>query len=210
VTIAIRRCEELLEEQPGEQSLEAAITSTLAGLTAMRGDFEEARRLQARAREIYETLGMRFRIGVRSLIAAEIELLAGQPDEAVTILRWGMESLREMGVTSATSTVAAFLSDALVTAGSADEAVRCAELTAETSDETDVVNQVLWRVAKARATGDATLAREAVQRAESTDYPDLRARAWLAAGEFEKARLIYEAKGNVAAADRLSAQARTS
>jgi ATP/maltotriose-dependent transcriptional regulator MalT len=54
VADAIRRCEELLEEQPSDKSLEAAITGSLAGLTAMRGDFEEGRRLQQKARGLYE------------------------------------------------------------------------------------------------------------------------------------------------------------
>ena len=210
VEAAVRRCEELLSDQARDRSLEASITSTLAGLTAMRGEFDEARRLQERARGIYETLGMRLRIGVRSLIAAEIELLAGRPEEAVIILRWGIDSLTKMGVTSATSTLSAFLADALVSAGSLDEAVECADSAREASSETDVVNQVIWRVAKARATGDARVAGEAVRRAAKTDSPDLKARAFVAAGELEQARLLYQAKGNLAAIERLSAYAGSS
>jgi class 3 adenylate cyclase/predicted ATPase len=205
VDAAIRRCGELLADQPDDRSLEAAITNTVAGLTAMRGEFDEARRLQQQARSVYEQLGMHFRIGVRSLIAAEIELLAGQPDEAVKILRWGMDSLREMGVTSATSTLASFLADALASAGAMDEAMKYAAIAEETSAETDVVNQVMWRVALARASGDPGPAREAVSLAEPTDSPDLKARAYVAAGDLDRARAAYDQKGNVAAVRRLLA-----
>jgi ATP/maltotriose-dependent transcriptional regulator MalT len=206
VDAAIRRCGELLAAQRDDRSLEAAITNTVAGLTAMRGEFDEARRLQEQARGIYERLGMHFRIGVRSLIAAEIELLAGRADEAVKILRWGMDSLREMGVTSATSTLASFLADALASAGETDEAMKYAAIAEETSAETDVVNQVLWRVAKARAAGETGLAREAWEIAEPTDYSDLKARTLVAMGEVAEARRVYEAKGNLAAVKRLLAR----
>ena len=207
---AIRRCGELLAAQPDDRSLEAAITNTVAGLTAMRGEFDEARRLQEQARRVYEQLGMHFRIGVRTLIAAEIELLAGRADEAVKILRWGMDSLREMGVTSATSTLASFLADALVSAGATAEALSYAAIAEETSAKTDVVNQVLWRVARARAAGETALAREAWKIAEPTDYPDLKARTLVALGEVAEARRFYEAKGNTAAVERLSAYAGSS
>ena len=207
---AIRRCNELLEEQPSDKSLEAAITGALAGLTAMRGDFEEGRRLQQKARGLYEELGMRFRIGVRSLIAADIELLAGQPDDAVAILRGAMDSLREMGVTSVRATLAAFLADALASAGSDEEARRYAALAEEMSEETDIVNEVMSRVALARATGDRRAAREAVALAEATDSPDLKARAHAAAGDLDRARAAYEAKGNVAAVRQLLAYYATS
>ena len=206
VDAAIRRCGELLANQPDDRSLEAAITNTVAGLTAMRGEFDEARRLQEQARGVYEQLGMHFRIGVRSLIAAEIELLAGRADEAVKILRWGMDALREMGATSVTSTLASFLADALALSGASGEAMRYAVIAEETSAETDVVNQVMWRVAKARATGEMGLAREAWQIAEPTDYPDIKARALVAMGEVAEARRIYEAKGNLAAVERLLAR----
>jgi len=206
VDAAIRRCGELLADQPDDRSLEAAITNTVAGLKAMRGEFDEARRLQEQARGVYEQLGMHFRIGVRSLIAAEIELLAGRADEAVKILRWGMESLREMGVTSATSTLASFLAYALASSGASAEAMRYAAIAEETSAETDVINQVMWRVALARATGDRRPAREAVSLAEPTDSPDLKARAFAAAGDFDQARAAHEQKGNVAAVTGLLAQ----
>ena len=79
---AIVRCEAFLTEVAGDRSLEAAIGNTLAGLRAMRGDFDEARELWTGARSLYEELGLNFRRAARSVIAAQIETLAGDDEAA--------------------------------------------------------------------------------------------------------------------------------
>jgi predicted ATPase/class 3 adenylate cyclase len=202
---AIRRCEELLDERPDDLSLKASITGWLAGLRAMEGDFEQARRLEAQARNLYEELGQRFRIAVRSHVAAEIAALAGRQEEATAILRWAYGEFQEMGITSVRSTMAAFLADALANQGSHDEALVYAKMSEESATAVDVVTQVMWRVARAKASGDGDLAHQAVDLAMPTDYPDLRARALLAAGDRDGAIAEYEAKGNTAAIARLAA-----
>ena len=196
------------------------MTGVLAGLRAMQGDFEEARRLQARAREIHEELGQRFRIAARSVVGAQIEQLAGRPEEAVAILRWAYETLSEMGATSVMSTMAAFLADALSQAGEHEEAAETSKVSEEQAAATDVVTQVLWRTARARATAAQdpraaeALAREALEMARETDYPDLEARALMSVAEvvgpgeeasrlLDDARRLYEEKGNLAAVARL-------
>jgi hypothetical protein len=63
----------------------------------------------------------------------------------------------------------------------------------------------MWRIARAKSSGDAALAREALELARPTDYPDLKARAHLAVGDREAAVVEYEAKGNRAALARLAA-----
>jgi class 3 adenylate cyclase/tetratricopeptide (TPR) repeat protein len=208
---AIERCEELLTEHPDDRSLRASVTASLAGLRAMQGDFDEARRLQTSARAIYEELGQRFRVAARSLAAAEIESLAGRPQEATAILRWGLEEVNDMGITSVSSTIGAFLADALAAEGSADEAIRYSRLSEEQAATDDVVTQVMWRLARSRAEGDLALAREAVELANHTDYPDLKARAFLALAQISgdasfrrRALQEYERKGNIAAAARLA------
>jgi class 3 adenylate cyclase/tetratricopeptide (TPR) repeat protein len=202
---AIRRCGELLDERPDDRSLQTSITSSLAGLRAMQGDFEQARRLQAQARSLHEELGQRVRVAVGSLVAAEIEELAGEPGEATTILRWAFRELQNMGITSAMSTIGAFLADALANQGFHDEALVFAKTSEESATAVDVVTQVMWRVAQAKASGDGELARQAVELAMPTDYPDLKARALLAAGDRDGAIVEYEVKGNVAAIARLAA-----
>jgi hypothetical protein len=100
------------------------------------------------------------------------------------------------------------------------EAERFVAITRATAAEQDVVPQVLWRRAAARTTarlgdpaGAELLAREAVERASTTDFLDLRAGTQLVLAEslrdagraieamegFEEARSLYERKGNVAA-----------
>jgi class 3 adenylate cyclase/tetratricopeptide (TPR) repeat protein len=202
---AINRCENLLAELPDDRSLRASVTGSIAGLRAMKGDVDEARRLHAVARALYEELGQRFRIAARSLIAAEIEALAGSPSEATAILRWAFRELREMGITSTTSTVAAFLADALAAEGSMDDAIHYSKVSEQHAADFDVVTQVMWRVARANAAGDLALAREAVDLADPTDYTDIKARALLALGDREGAAREYERKGNVAALRRIAA-----
>jgi class 3 adenylate cyclase/tetratricopeptide (TPR) repeat protein len=207
---AIMRAEDLRASRPDDRSLKASITGAIAGLTAMRGDFEEARRLAADARALHEELGQRFRITLWSLVAAEIEGLAGRREEAADVLRWAVGELEEIGIKSVMSTVAAFLADAL--APDSNEALRYALVSRELAAEEDVVTQVMWRVARARRTGDRDLAGEAVRLAQPTDYPDLKARAFLALAEVardpasrRRAIAEYERKGNLAALARLTA-----
>jgi hypothetical protein len=71
---------------------------------------------------------------------------------------------------------------------------------------------VMWRVARASVTGDEGLAAQAVQLAETTDSPDLKARAYLVSARVtgnssfrQRAAAEYERKGNVAAVARLVA-----
>jgi class 3 adenylate cyclase len=208
---AIGRYETLLSEQSEDRSLKASITSLLAGLRAMQGEFTEARQLQGSARALYEELGQRFRIAtIRALVAAEIESLAGRPSEAVGILRWAQGELSKMGATSVMSTIAAFLADALVAAGAREDAMRYSKIAEANAADADVATQVMWRVSRAKIDDNRSLAEEAVRLAEPTDYVDIKARALVAVGEIGAARRIYEAKGNVAAVEQLSAYAGSS
>jgi tetratricopeptide (TPR) repeat protein len=220
VAEAVARCEQYLAENAENRTLEASITGILGGLNAMLGDFERARSLQARARAIYEALGARFRLAVTSsLLGADIEEFAGRPDEAISILRRAYEDVREMGVKSATATMAAFLADALSQEGRHDEADEAVKFSKD-APESDIVTHVLWRTARARALVDdqsaeaEELARHAAALARETDYPDIKARAFaclaqvMGAGDEQSALLAeargaWEEKGNVAAVARL-------
>jgi class 3 adenylate cyclase/tetratricopeptide (TPR) repeat protein len=202
---AIARCEQLLAELPDDRSLRASVTGSIAGLRAMQGEFEEAGRLQEGARALHEELGQRYRIATRSLIAAEIELLAGRPNEAIAIFRWALGELQEMGATSVMSTVAAFLADALADEGSIDDAIRYSQLSERHAAGLDIATQVMWRVARANATEALELAQAAVELAEPTDYTHIKARALLAVGDRDGAAREYERKGNIAAAARIAA-----
>ena len=193
----------------------------LGGLSAMLGDFDRARNLHARARAIYVELGLLFRLAfTSSLLGADIEQLAGQPAEAVSILRQAYGDVERMGAMSPTATMAAFLADALSQDGKHEDADELARFSEGHAPANDIVTQVLWRLARARAlaeqgnTDAEELARHAAAVARNTDYPDLKARAFtclaqvLGPGEersslLAEAREVWQRKGNVAAVARL-------
>src|SRR5438034_1762016 len=106
---AIRRCEELSESVRGDVEVRAGIASTLAGLHAMLGQFDEARTLAEEARAIYEELGLRYmRAGVHSFASGSIELLAGDPAWAVREMRSGYDELERMADGGPRSKLSAF------------------------------------------------------------------------------------------------------
>ncbi|MEK6276290.1 MAG: AAA family ATPase [Actinomycetota bacterium] len=220
---AIDRCERFLGDVTEDRSLEAAIGSTLAGLHAMRGDFDEARRLWATAQKLYEVLGLMFRRAARSYIPASIESLAGDYHAAERELRWGYETLERMAERSLRATIAAFLAETVYQQGRYDEAERFTEISEELAAADDLVPHVLWRSVRAKIFArrgeperGEELAREAASLVEDTDFPDLQASTSLdlaevldSAGKADEARLLvaraqelYERKGNVVAAER--------
>ena len=222
VAEAIRRCSDLLEETPGSPTFEAGLATTLAGLRAMEGRFEDARKLYGDSIAVYEEFGLRFRRAVRCILGAQIEGLAGDLVAAEHELRVGYAMLEEMGERAVRSTVAGFLADVLALGEHDAEADRFIAITRDTAAESDVVPQVLWRRASARtaarrgehATAEE-LCRAAGALADATDFPDLRAGTLVALGDvlgragrpedataaLEAARTLYEQKGNIAALD---------
>jgi class 3 adenylate cyclase/tetratricopeptide (TPR) repeat protein len=226
---AIARCTDLLEEV-SEHTIEAAIWSSLAGLLAMRGDFVEARRLWGSAGERFDELGLGYRRAVRCTIGADIETLAGDPDAAEQELRRGYETLEQMGEKGARVVVAAYLADTLCRAGRDDEAAEYADIVAELAAGDDVVPQALCRCVRAKLFarhGEADraekLAREATAMVEGMDFPDLQALTLLCLAEVldaagkgaesaetvDRARALYEKKGNVAAGRRMVSETNT-
>jgi class 3 adenylate cyclase/tetratricopeptide (TPR) repeat protein len=217
VSEAIRRCEELRESVHEDAEVRAAIASTLAGLHAMQGRFDEARVLAEEGRVVYEELGLRYMRAARSLASGSIELLAGDPAAAVRELRWGYDELEKMGERGTRSTLAAFLAQALVEDGRYSDAIEFSKVSEETGAAADVVTQAVWRSARATALGHAgdsaaaeVLAAEAVELAGRTDFLDLQGNTLLSlanvlhvTGQSEKApplveraRRAFEEKGN--------------
>jgi hypothetical protein len=203
-----------------DAEVRAAIASTLAGLHAMQGDFEQARVLAEESRVVYEELGLRYMRAARSLASGSVELLAGDPAAAVRELRWGYDALEMMGERGTRSTLAAFLSQALVEQGLYSDAIDFSRISEETSAAADVVNQAVWRAARATAlahVGDSStaelLAAEAVELAEGTDFLDLQGNTLLGLANVlrltgqservppvvERARRAFERKGNIVA-----------
>jgi predicted ATPase/class 3 adenylate cyclase len=221
---AIELCQDLLRRTGADRKAVAVTTRALAHLEAMRGNFDDARRLYAESRASLEELGWKLHAAESTLSAGSIELLAGDPAAAEAALRRGVAQLEEIGDKYYLSTIAGLLAEALYAQDKFDEAERFATTSRDLTGPDDISSQVLWRTVLgkivARRGGldeGARLVREALEligRAEEPDsmayvYVDL-AEVLERSGEPEEARnglasalALFEAKGDVVSARRV-------
>jgi hypothetical protein len=95
---------------------------TQGKLEAMRGRFDEARRLIAKARSILQEVALTVWLaGPLTQMAGWVHILAGDPASAERDLRWGATKLREIGELSWLSTVAGILAEAAYAQSRYDE-----------------------------------------------------------------------------------------
>jgi tetratricopeptide (TPR) repeat protein len=172
---AIARIEELMAEVGG-RALEADALVPLAGLHTMQGHFEEGRALYERSKAIRRELGLTLSIAYATMNAREIHLLAGDVEGAERELRWGYETLEQMGEKAARSTLAADLAEALYRQGRYEEAEQVVRAGLEAASPEDVASQVMGRTVRAKLLAVKGMhdqagqtAREAVALAEKTD-----------------------------------------
>ncbi|HEU0303815.1 MAG TPA: adenylate/guanylate cyclase domain-containing protein [Gaiellaceae bacterium] len=227
---AIARCEAIISESPGDPVTEAVATNGLAYLNAMAGRFAEARELSARSREILEDLGLTLMLPTLDAWAGQVEMLAGDAAAAERLWRRAYQALEGLGEKGNLSTVAAFLAEAVYVQGRDDEAAELTGISESLMSRDDVTSYISWRsvrakVAARRGEGDRgeALAREAVSAASESDWPHVRGGACEALAEVlaatgrekdarkavKQALALYDAKGSVAAADRLRARFET-
>jgi hypothetical protein len=200
------------------------MSTSLAGLLAMQGRINEARRMYGESATTYEELGLRFRRAIQAFIVAQIELWSRNPAGAERELVASSRALEEYGAGNSAVTHRALLAEVLCALDRLDEAEALAEQVAEDAPDDDLIPQVLWRSALCRvrsrraAAGEAgEFATEVLGLTEGMDFPYLRSIALTAAAEVEaalgrhlaarglvgEARSTLEAKGNVAEARRL-------
>jgi tetratricopeptide (TPR) repeat protein len=225
----LRRIDELNAAAEPNQRVEVWTLLTRSRLEAMRGRFDEARDLAARAIALTEEQGLRgandFQTGVA---AGVVELLAGDPIAAERELRPACEGTERIGELSYLSSMAPHLVEALYQQGRHEEALLLTEqwrperLTVP--EDTDA--HVKWRSVRAKLlarTGELDeaerVAREATTLAARTDYLNLHAQSLAdlaevlrlagrpheSAATLEQASELFEEKGNLAAAKRLRA-----
>jgi class 3 adenylate cyclase/tetratricopeptide (TPR) repeat protein len=218
---AMRHCEEIVARAAGDRRTEGVVRSLLARLRAMRGDFEEARRLYLGARATLEELGRTVVAASTSLDSYGVEMLAGDYEGAERELRRDHRALTELGEKYLLSTVAGELARVLCAQGRYDDAVPFATEAQEFAAHDDVASQTIWRAARAkvlvrrnRQDEAIALAREAVELIGRTDDYVIRAEALgdlvevlLAAGRRSEAEVglteaveLLDAKGNTAGA----------
>jgi len=214
---ARRTWDELTEDFARTRSLEASALAVRGSFEAMRGAFDEARRLTNLAIEISESLGLRVMVGVYHQFLGDVELESGDPIAAERAYRRNYEIYDEAGLESFKSTAAASLAGVLCTLGRFDEAEGFATIARSAAAEDDLSSQVFGRSAQAMvlaARGESDqaelLAREAVQLFEGAESPGAQggvrmdlAHVLRAAGKNSEAELaareafrFFEQKGN--------------
>jgi predicted ATPase/class 3 adenylate cyclase len=221
---AMLLCAEALQLARGNKRAEALVTTHVAQLQAMNGDFEHARDLYAQARSTLRDLGVEIMANATSIDSGPIELLAGDPERAERELRGDYEVLTSLGETYFASSVAALLAEALEHQARDDEAEELTRVAETLADDDDVWAQATWRSVRAlilarRGQHDDAieLSSSALELMESTDAPIWRANAARHHGEtlrragrtaeaeaaFGEALDLYERKGSRVAAARV-------
>jgi DNA-binding SARP family transcriptional activator len=217
----VKRCEELLLEATDRVG-RANVLAFMAGLKALGGDLDEARQLIGEAAATYEEIGEVYALANNSgRVLSRIELLAGDPVAAERVLRQCCETFDRVHDRAGLSTVAAELADALYVQARYEEAESWIELAERSAPRDDLVAQYSRRRVRAKllARRDShdqagTLANEAASLAGGTDALNdcavvmldvaevlrLAGRAGEAAGFVEKAKDLFELKGNVISA----------
>jgi tetratricopeptide (TPR) repeat protein len=172
---AIARIEALLA-QARSRALEASALKQLAGLHTMQGHFDEGRALYEQSKAICREFGLTLSLATATMTVREIHLLAGDVEGAVRELRWGYETLAEMGEKGRRSTLAANLAEALYRQRRYEEADHFARASLEAASSEDIASQVMGQMVKAKLLAvegkhdDAEqAARDAAALAEKTD-----------------------------------------
>ena len=185
---AARRAEEILDEYAGNRTVRAYMFHALGHLRAWQGRFEEARRMARQYRDILRENGQEANWADSSECAADVELLAGEVDEAVRLVSEGQRRYDEMGISD--PTILPFLAFALYMAGRWEEAeVPALRAIAGGHPLWRMVAQsVLARVRARQSRGEEAerMAREALDTARRTDYLGFQGRtAWAMAEVLE-------------------------
>jgi class 3 adenylate cyclase/tetratricopeptide (TPR) repeat protein len=222
IEAAIARCNDILTEAGRDPLTEAVAANALGYLNAMAARFAEARELSARSREILEDLGLTLMLPTLDAWTGQVEMLADDPAAAERLWRRAYQALEGLGEKGNLSTIAAYLAEAVQAQERYDEAEQLTNVSETLTSPDDVTSAIAWRTVRAKVAahlGDPeqaeSLAREAVTRAEDTDWPNLRGAAFVALAEVlasagrreesrtaaEEALAVFAAKGNRAAAE---------
>jgi predicted ATPase/class 3 adenylate cyclase len=214
----IARCQAFLEQAGEDLKVRAFCLVSRAPLEAMRGESDLARRLLGEGTRAFKALGLNVWAANNAQEGFYVEMLAGNPGGAATMLRNSYDSLEAMGEHGFLSTIAGFLAQSLYELEQYEEAERFGRRCEEFATEDDVLSQVLWRCARAKVTarrGEPAraeeLAREAVELIEQTEMLNSHADAVIDLAEVlaldgrwaeahacsSEAGRLYARKGNV-------------
>ena len=171
----------LAEQAGGSILFRSALDRALARLAAMRGDFDEARRLVVAGRQVLADAGIRVGYASTALVVAFVEEAAGDLQAAERASREGLAELEELGERPYSSTLASVLAHVLLDQHRDDEALDWARFARDRSPAGDVTNflsadAVEGCVLARRGDIEAglRLATDAAARADRTDFWDQR------------------------------------
>ena len=213
VAEGIRRCQEILAEAPDDRGIELAMSHALAHLHARLGQFESARPLAARCREIAVEGGERVTAAMMTEVSWDVEMLAGDHDAAERAITEGRDELAAMGRPSAMHEKFRALSRLAL--GRTVDLERLLEITARESDPVARANTAravaLARAAAGELDQAEAQARSAVEILAATDFITFHADAELTHGDvlatagrrteaqaaYRAALALYEQKGSL-------------
>ena len=220
----IRRCEQVRDAAVDDRKGASTARFMQGLLEAMRGRFDDARRLIADAAAALEEVALPvWTAGPLPQMSAWAELLAGDPVAAERTLRRGVEVLARLGEASWLSTTAAILAEAVYAQGRWDEVDELTRLAEEHGSTEDAYSQSLLRSVRAKAFARmgrsdeaVALGGEAVAMVRTTDFLFLHAQVLLDHAEVLRlagrpdeagdvladALAVSERKGFVVAAER--------
>jgi tetratricopeptide (TPR) repeat protein len=174
--------------------VDVEIPAVLALLLARTGAVEEADAQVAAALGAAEELGLGSELPRVLLRAARVEALAGSSERAEELLGRALDEAAQEGDDAIRAAIGATMASVLLDRGRPEDARQTLEEVSRSAAGDDVVTQVTWRSALARAlasegrTDEARdLARQALRLAEQTDLMDPRAGALLALAEVLRA-----------------------
>jgi ATP/maltotriose-dependent transcriptional regulator MalT len=220
---AFARCTEILGRLTTNPWAAALVQHQVAGLHAMRGEFDRAFALLDDANEALAGFSPTVDAAV-SHPEVLVSMLAGEPARAERHLRSGRRQLEAMGEKAVLASTEAMLGMAVLAQDRVEEADRLARRSARLATDGDLAAQVMWRRVRAGALAGQgrlreaeRLARDAVALAERTDYLNDHAGALEdlavvreAAGDSQEARHaresaldVYRRKGNAVSSVRL-------
>jgi class 3 adenylate cyclase/tetratricopeptide (TPR) repeat protein len=227
VNEAVARCEELAAATGGDRRTEALILHHLTQLYAMQGEFDKARQAGARAQHIYDDLGAGLLAAALSISVGQVQLLAGNLEEAREVLTRGYAAVQEMGGAFLQTGIAGLLGKVAHGQNRLDEVAVLSRTIESLADADDIDAQTEWRSLRAAAlahqgsaTEAAELATAAVDLARTAQAPLLLAGALVtladvqeqhgdadgSAATLREALELYRAKGDLVSAGRLEAR----
>jgi len=189
----LRRCDELIAAVTGSSGAKGETLVLRGAIAAMRGRFDEGRADAAAGRAMLHELGQVLHWAGTSMVAADVEFLAGDPRAAAALLQAGYDTLKQSAETGYIATVMGMRAQAALAQGRFEQALRLADETEAIAAPDDFEPHVRLRCVRALAlassndvAGAQLAIRDALAIAEPTDYLPVRAFAALSLADVER------------------------